>query len=376
MSFYRVLKYSLAILLGLVGLFFLLVYALNFQPADLEAQAVHCRDEVPQDAVPRDAVPVLQAGQTIKVLSWNVQFMAGTDTVFFFEVKSGQVYGKPSHEDIEHTLSEVARVIGEENPDVILLEEVDDGAARTFHEDQLQRLLALLNSDYRCHASAFYWKSAFIPHPDIMGSAGMKLSVISKYKMTEAWRHQLALIPESWVWQQFNLKRAVLEVHLPVIGASDLVVFNTHLAAFAHGTGTLEKQAGRILALLEEHTLKGTPWILGGDLNMLPPGLAYERLRQKGQDRASEELLMKEFYERYQVVPTLDLVNGVESAQWRTSFSKGSDSKELDKTNDYLILSNSASLLEARVRQGAEMIAISDHMPLLVNFQIPEHQTK
>jgi len=132
--------------------------------------------------------------------------MAGKNYVFFYDLldNSGPD-GRPSPEDIAKTLKEVARIIQDENPDVILLQEVDDGAKRTDYEDQLASLLPLLPKEYACYASAFYWKASFVPHPRIMGAAGMKLSTISKYKMTEAVRHQLALIPADPLTQQFNL---------------------------------------------------------------------------------------------------------------------------------------------------------------------------
>ena len=97
--------------------------------------------------------------------------------MFFYDLPGGKGPDKrPSKEDIAATLNEVARVIREENPDIILLQEVDDNARRTDYQDQLALLLELIPADYKFHASAFYWQSPFVPHPKIMGKVGMKLS--------------------------------------------------------------------------------------------------------------------------------------------------------------------------------------------------------
>jgi len=61
--------------------------------------------------------------------------------------------------------------------DVVLLQEIDDGAARTDYNDQLARLLPLLPPEYVCHTTAFYWKAAYVPHPRIHGGAGDPVKV-------------------------------------------------------------------------------------------------------------------------------------------------------------------------------------------------------
>ena len=174
------------ILLGLVSIFaitglglFTFVYSLTYHPSDLEEQKVSCKENP----------PTLSPGQSLKILNWNVQFMAGKKYVFFFDVP---------------------------NPDLVLLQEVDDGAKRTDNQDQLAELLKLLPEDYKCSASAFYWKNSYLPHPRVKGSTGMKVSTISKYKIESAVRHALPLIPADPITKQFGLKRAILETKLSI----------------------------------------------------------------------------------------------------------------------------------------------------------------
>jgi hypothetical protein len=98
-----------------------IIWAATFHPAAVQAEPVVCADNP----------PTLHPDQSLKVLSYNVQFMAGKNYVFFFDVPNYPNPDKyPSQADIDRTLSEVARVIDDENPDIILLQEVIDGITR------------------------------------------------------------------------------------------------------------------------------------------------------------------------------------------------------------------------------------------------------
>ena len=134
-------------------------------------------------------VPMLKSGQKIKVLSWNIQFLAGNKNNHFFFDDGQDPW--PSIATRQKTLKQIAEVIFTEQSDIVLLQEVDDGAQRTNHEDQLAELMALLPKEYGNHASTFYRQAIFVPHPALMGSVGIKLSTLSKYRTTQATRYAL-----------------------------------------------------------------------------------------------------------------------------------------------------------------------------------------
>jgi len=338
-----------------------LVRLSTFHPADEEPSAVTCSPNA----------PTLRPGQTVKILTWNVQFMAGKNHVFFFDVRDGSGPDeRPSAEDVERTLDEVARVIREEDPDVVLLQEVDDGAKRTDYRDQLALLMRRLGKEYPCHCSAFYWKAWYVPHPRIRGAVGMKLSVLSKFKMKGATRHQLPRKPEDVVTRQFSLQRAVLEVHMPVSGSRDFVVLNTHLDAFAQGTDTMEQQVTQVTVILDGLTREGTQWVIGGDFNLLPPGQAYASLPKEQQAYYNERTESTPLFEAYQAVPSREETNGLDLAYWFTHFSNDPAVKAPDRTIDYLFMPRSLALIEHHVRQH-DTLRISDHFPVVAIVRIP-----
>lgn len=352
------LKWLLLALLGAFASVGIWAWVAVYQPNDVMNVPAYCADDAPE----------LSPGQTLKVLNWNVQYMAGVDYYFFYE---GGPDSQVDPADVRRTTRDVARIIREENPDIVLLQEVYDGAVRTEYIDELARLRRQLPADYACHASAFYWRAPFVPHPRIMGSVGMKLVVLSKYRIDEAIRHQLSLMPADHVSKHFGLRRAVLEARLPVESQNDFVALNTHLEAFATGTGLMARHVDEIMAILERLSSDGHPWLIGGDFNMLPPDPdAYERLIPSQQAYFNPEgTEMAPIFERYQPVPTLAELTGPDYADWFTHFPNDPAVGAPNKTIDYLFLSDDVTLGPHRVRQSGTL-GISDHLPVIVEIRL------
>ncbi len=333
----------------------------TFHPPDVAAEDVACSADA----------PTLQPGDSLEVMSWNVQYMAGKDYVFWYDLYDGDgPDDRPSPQAITATFDEVARVIADEDPDVVLLQEVDDGAARTDGEDQLARLLGMISEDYACHASALYWKAAFVPHPRIMGSVGMKLSTVSKYRIDEATRYQLPKMPSDPLTFQFDIRRAILETRLPVEGGADLVVLNTHLDAFAQGTDTMQQQVALTKDLLDDLTAAGEPWVIGGDFNLLPPGRQYDDLADAQRRYYLPESELAVLTDEYDSVPSLEEANGEDRAAWFTHWPNDPGIEGPNRTIDFLFHAPSVTLGDHAVRSD-DTLDISDHLPVVGTYTLP-----
>ena len=349
-------KWVLLALLGTFASVAIWAWVAVYQPDGATNVPVHCADDA----------PMLSSGQSLKVLNWNVQYMAGNGYYFFYE---GGPDSQVDPADVHQTTREVARIIRDEDPDLVLLQEVYDGAVRTEYIDELARLRRQLPADYACHTSAFYWRAPFVPHPRILGSVGMKLVVLSKYRIDEAIRHQLSLMPADPISKHFGLRRAVLEARLPIDRRSDFVALNTHLEAFAKGTGLMARHVQEIETLLLRLDRAGHPWVFGGDFNMLPPDpRAYERLIPSQQDYFNpDDMEITPLIERYQSVPTLDEMTGANYADWFTHFPNDPAVGRPNKTIDYLFLSDDVALGPHDVLQSGTL-EISDHLPMIVKI--------
>lgn len=355
------LRYRIGIGILAAILLLCLVFILStYHPADVQGEAV----------TSPDGAPVLVKGQKIKVLSWNVQFMAGKNYVFFFDEwdNSGPDI-RPSKADIGLTFSEVARIIKDEDPDIILLQELDSGAARTDGEDQLARLLPLLPSEYVSYATAWYWKAAFVPHPQIMGSVGMKLGIISKYRMSEARRYQLPLMPNNIIVSNLQFKRAVLEARFPVRDGPPFTALAIHQDAFAQGSDTMQRQVNLVAKILSQKEAGGGSWVIGGDFNLLPPvRSAYDRLPADEKAYFQPDSEIAKLYGAFRAFPSLEMVEGPDFARYLTHWPNRG--KAADRTIDYFFVGKNMAAEGFRVRQ-ADTGRISDHFPIIIELSLP-----
>ncbi|MBF0105006.1 MAG: endonuclease/exonuclease/phosphatase family protein [Deltaproteobacteria bacterium] len=336
----------------------------TYHPDNIETERVFCDP----------LTPALPVDRHIKILNWNVQYMAGKKHVFFYDTPDGSGPDtRPEARDVQQTMQAVIQIIRHENPDIILLQELDDEAARTDYLDQLQSLLSTMGKDYPCHTSTFYWKAAFVPHPKIMGSVGMKLAIISKYRISKALRYQLPLMPHNFFVRHLQFKRAILEAILPSEDGSAVSIMTTHLDAFAQGTNTMQEQVAFVDSLLSQKNKAKIPWIIGGDFNLLPPGFARDLLTQENRVLYSAHTEIQPLFGQYQVFPTPQQLNGTDRSKYFTHFPNNGDAP--DRTIDYFFVSPQFKTTGFAVRQF-DTQQISDHFPLVMVLKRDQYKTR
>lgn len=318
----------------------------------------------------RGEAPTLFRGQSIKVMSWNVQYFAGKSYVFYYDLPdySGPDT-RPTSQDIQRTLSEAARIIDDEDPDILFLQEVDEGAARTDGQDQAERLQGLLKESYPYKAEAFYWKARFVPHPKIMGSVGMKLVILSKYRIDTATRIALPGPVGNFFTHRLNLQRCLLTGELPLEGGGHLVLINLHLEAFPETPDLLSRQLEALEKTIMVAQTQGNPFIAAGDFNLLPPG-QYDALPEHQRTHYSSEGEMTPLFDRYTVVPGLAETDPEAPYPWYTQFPNDPDVSGPDRTIDYLLFPEGVLLQSAQVR-AHDTTRISDHLPVVVRLTVP-----
>jgi endonuclease/exonuclease/phosphatase family metal-dependent hydrolase len=354
----RPLRIILLLLLILVAACGLLVYWLSWEPLPRAKVPVACSVDA----------PVLAPGQNLKVMTWNVQYLAGKRYVFWDDQAKGNDE-RPTAQDLAYNLDEVARVIRDEAPDLVLLQELDDNARATDHQDQLALLQERLADLFPCSAQAFTWKSRFVPQWHILGSVGRKLATLSRYKLDKAERLQMAQVPGQWPGAAWHPKRALLSVYLPLAGGGQVAVLNTLLDSFGRGQTTQLEQLRAVAQRLDRLEGAGTPWIIGGDFNLLPLG-DYRRLdaEQRGAYSADSDLHL--LWDKYAMIPSNAEAGGADRARWLTHFPNDPRLTGPDRTVDYLFHSSRLRRVEARVRQD-DTLAISNHLPVVATLSLP-----
>lgn len=312
-----------------------------------------------------DSAPTLVPGAPLTVLVWNLQYGASRKHHFFYD--GGDAVSVPES-DVRETVAAIAAVLADQDADLLLLQEIDRDSARTRRIDELAELLAAL--PYPAWVATPYHKVAYVPHPpgNHLGRVDMALGTLSRVRIDGATRIQLPLLREPFYRRAFNLKRAVLETTIPLAGdRPPLVALNTHLSAFSFGDGTLEAQIRRIDERLTELDEAGSPWILGGDFNLLPPGDDPSRLGQDAGYYADDNNPIEILFDggRRSVFPVSSLMDPAGLA--RTYLPYGAETP--DRTLDYLFVSDGIEVLSASVVD--DCLTISDHLPLRVEIVIP-----
>jgi endonuclease/exonuclease/phosphatase family metal-dependent hydrolase len=163
----------------------------------------------------------------------------------------------------------IARVIAEYEPDVVALQELDVGHARTRHGDQPALIAGLLKMDYHFHPAIAVAEERY-------GDA-----ILSRHPMTLVRAGPLPTLPHS-PWLE---RRGALLVRVACRGHT-VYCLNTHL-----GLSRRERLA-QVEALLGPEWLGRPdcdgPRILCGDFNAWPSSPAYRRVRQEMGDAQAQ----------------------------------------------------------------------------------------
>jgi endonuclease/exonuclease/phosphatase family metal-dependent hydrolase len=354
----RLLRYTLLIVLLVVGLFALLIYNLTWRPGAKEVLPVSCTAPA----------PVLAPGQAMKVMTWNVQYLAGKRYVFWNDLAHGDDES-PTPEDMAFSLDEVARVIRDEQPDIVLLQELDDGAKASDYQNQLKLLQERVADIYPCSAHAFDWKADFEPEPHIFGSVGRQIATLSRYEIEHAERVQLPVAQANLISRQFKPKNALLITYLPLSDGGQIALLNTHLDRATQADDTLLAQVSAVAKVLDKYESRGTPWLIGGDFNLLPLG-QYQRLPAEQRTPYSADSALHVLWDKYPMIPTNNEATGIDRERWLTHYPNDPGLNGPDRTVDYLFYSPRIKRVEAMVRQD-DTLRISDHLPVIARFLLP-----
>jgi len=163
----------------------------------------------------------------------------------------------------------IARVIARFSPDIIALQELDVGRARSGHIDQVEMIARKLEMHYQFHC-AFRWKDEQYGNA-ILSRYPMALIKSGSLPKLEHPRHQNEPRGALWVSVEFEGKK--------------IQVLNTHLSLWPR------ERTLQVEALLSEEWLQHPdcqgPVVLCGDFNALPQSQVYRKICSKLYDSQS-----------------------------------------------------------------------------------------
>lgn len=228
---------------------------------------------------PPDSLPLSPLGSAappspvskLNVVTWNIGY-AGLDRDADFFMDGGQMPGPSDKQRVERNLNAIRERLVAIDPDVALLQEVDQPSSRTFDIDQVQSLTSAFPQHQTWYGVNF--RAAFVPVPVTapIGRVESGILTLLRPPARDGVRKQL---PGSFSWptRVFHLKRCAVFNRIPSPHESkDWILINMHLSAF--DDGSLRQQQARFLReqMLALHA-QGHYVVIGGDWNMVLPGV-------------------------------------------------------------------------------------------------------
>lgn len=203
------------------------------------------------------------------ILSWNIGYCGlGKEMDFFYD---GGVNVRPSKENFQKYLNGVLnRLSGLDTVDIILLQEVDTNAKRSYYTNEYK----LINEFMPLYSFSFAknYDVRFVPLPVLnpMGSVISGMITLSKIKPREAIRYPY-YANYSWPMNVMMLDRCLIYSKFKIPGDKYLIVLNTHNSAFDDAAELREVEGYILKSIMLDEYAKGNYVVAGGDWNRNPP---------------------------------------------------------------------------------------------------------
>lgn len=321
-----------------------------------------------QHAAPTEGGPLV-------VMNWNIKF-AGGRIDFFFDCHDERVL--MSRAEVYRNLEGLARKINQVDPDLLLLQEIDVLAKRTAYVDMMQWLLDHTELNYGAYASQ--WKADFVPS-DGLGRVDSGIAVLSRWPIIEPERVALPLrSDQSAIVRYFYLKRAILRARIPLPDRQVFYVLTTHFEAFTEDD-TKARQLTVLMQELRRLRHAGALFVVGGDLNMIPPGSVQvqdfpdsvcDDEDFQADDYSDEAGWIDPLYEVYRpAIPLAEYQANNAPYFTHTTDKNGFWNRKLDYlfTNGSWIPGSGLTHQDAS-SGGMETMPLSDHAPVVATLEV------
>ncbi len=219
----------------------------------------------------------IDPGREVSLLLWNIGYAGlGRDMDFFYD--GGSTVRAPLDHYNAYLNCIFNTVLRADTIDILLLQEVDSAATRSYLTNQVQLLTEGL-PDFG-YTFVLNYKVRLVPFPVFrpLGRVASGLLNISRFHVDEALRISA---PGRFPWPKrlFFPDRcfSLLRYRLP--SGKQLVVINLHNSAWEEGAELRSREMEKLQAVLSDEYRSGNFVIAGGDWNQPPPAYNERMLR-------------------------------------------------------------------------------------------------
>lgn len=296
-----------------------------------------------------------------KVMTYNAGFGAYEPDFSFF-MDGGEQSWAFSKERVVTNMDNITSYLKAQNADVILLQEIDEDATRTYHVNERNMVEQALYDYDNCFAQN--WDSPFLFYPLTQPHGKTRSGIITLSKLTidDAIRRSVPV--EDSMMKIVDLDRCYSKSYVPVEGGGDLVLYNVHLSAYTSDGTVSDDQLKMLVEDMENEYSKGNYTISGGDFNKDLLGDSSEYFGIKGSDDYSwcKPINMSVFEGKH-----LTLIKSSNAPSTRVTDAPYNPDQFVAVLDGFIVSDNVEVISNENIDTG---FAYSDHNPVTMRFKL------
>lgn len=300
------------------------------------------------------------------LVTWNLGFGAYSYDFGFF-MDGGTESRARSAQAVYDNLDHAIGLLDAQNPDFMLLQEIDIGSTRSYHIQEADYLQSRL-SDWRgCFAQNYDSPYLFYPITKPHGASKSGLLTLSDRAVTRFSRRSLPV--ETGFTKLLDLDRCYSVSRVPVENGRELCLYNLHLSAYTSDGTIATEQLKLLCADMLAEAEAGNYCIAGGDFNkdLLGNSCAVFGL-------AAQTYTWAQPIEKDAIPKGLTLVDSLDADSPAPSCRNADGlyvpGKSFVLTVDGFIVSDNIQVDACRVIDDG--FTCSDHNPVVMNFELKE----
>ena len=305
-----------------------------------------------------------RTGEVYEIVTWNLGFGAYSSDFGFF-MDGGTESRARSKDAVYDNLNHAAEVLEAENPDFMLLQELDVDATRTYHVDE-RALMTDRFSDWQ-GCFAMNYDSGYLFYPLMKPHGASKAGILTLSRRAIHRFARVSLPVETGLTRFLDLDRCYSKAYLPVENGKTLCLYNLHLSAYTSDGTIATEQLRLLLADMREEYAAGNYVVGGGDFNKDLLGNSDEIFGVSGEAYTWAQPLPEDvFPEGLKLVNSLDANAPVPSC--RNADGPYQPGVSFVLTVDGFITSDNVKAVSCGVMD--EGFAVSDHNPVKMTFEL------
>lgn len=307
---------------------------------------------------------VLKLEEDQTIVSFNIGFGA-YDTQFSFFMDGGTESRARSREVCENNVRTSIATIQAQNPDFVLMQEVDVQGDRSHDVNQRAMAEAAFGEFDAVFAQNYDSSYLFYPLLEPIGAAQSGILTLSNVKIESALRRSLPI--EGGINKFFDLDRCYSVSRIPVENSKTLCLYNLHLSAYTSDGSIATEQLKMMLEDMEGEYAAGNYIIVGGDFNKDLWGNSAEYTGIQGEDASWCKPFPTELLPEYiSLINSIDAENPVLSCRDTGSpYQKGVN---FEVTLDGFLVSDNVEVVDSCVIDAG--FVSGDHNPVRMVFRL------